>query len=208
MIDSNDPYAMKINPLARSIGFMESIKYLQAFHQLEDKNLHFDFGRKKSVKKQYQKLASLYLEDFKAKNRQFAKRQNIWFRKENDYLWVDVMSEGKIHNVVNKLIGYLRKPDISDDLASDEQEKMKNANTDEEVQKQLREYKSEGRIVNEYSLFSKFMRTSLHMARMHEDVVMNPLFKQENDLQAYSNTINTLFKQYFINLEEREKKQN
>ncbi len=42
------------------------------------------------------------------------------------------MSEGKIHNVVNKLIDYLKKPDVKDILASDEQEKMKNVNSDEE----------------------------------------------------------------------------
>ena len=50
-----------------------------------------------------------YLEDYKAKTRQYAKKQNIWYKKEKDYLWLDVMSEGKMHNVVNKIINYIRK---------------------------------------------------------------------------------------------------
>lgn len=64
----------------------------------------------------------------------------MWFRKESDYLWMDVMSEGKIHNVINKMITFLRKEDIRRDLEADEQEKMKNVNTEEETQKELKEY--------------------------------------------------------------------
>lgn len=127
-----DENALKINPHWRSIGFYESVKYLRSFHELQDPTLYFDFLKRQSIKKQYTNLTSLYLEDFKAKTRQFAKRQNIWFRKESDYLWIDVMSEGKIHNVVNKMIDHLKKPNIKSVLLSDEQEKMKNANSDEE----------------------------------------------------------------------------
>jgi hypothetical protein len=39
------------------------------------------------------------------------------------------MSEGKIHNVVNKMIDMLIKDDISKELQSDQQEKLKNVNT-------------------------------------------------------------------------------
>lgn len=48
------------------------------------------------------------------------------------------MTEGKIHNVVNRMIDYLKKDDVRRDLESDEQEKLKNANSEEEYQRELK----------------------------------------------------------------------
>jgi len=44
----------------------------------------------------------------------------MWFRKENEYYWLDVMMEGKIQNVINKMITLLKKEDVRKDLESDE----------------------------------------------------------------------------------------
>jgi len=44
----------------------------------------------------------------------------MWFRKESQFYWMDVMMEGKIHNVVKKMILHLTKDDIRKDLESDE----------------------------------------------------------------------------------------
>lgn len=75
----------------------------------------------------------------------------MWFRKEDEFLWIDVMSEGKIHNVVNKMIDILKRDDISEYLKSDEQEKMKNVNTNNQ---ELKVYKSEGRILEQQVLLN------------------------------------------------------
>eukprot|EP00347_Sterkiella_histriomuscorum_P002465 403368043 len=181
-VNQKDPELHKINPLFRSIGFLESIRYLQSFHQLEggvngeNSMIFMDYLKRKSINTAYQHIAKSYLDDYKAKNRQFARKQNKWFRKEQDYLWMDVMMEGKIHNVINKMITYLRKDDIRKDLESDEQEKMKNVNTEDETHKELKFYKSESRILQSDELYYKFMMNSLRNANTHKGVIMNKLF--------------------------------
>lgn len=103
----------------------------------------------------------------------------MWFRKEPDYLWVDVMSEGKIHNVVNKMISHLRLEnpiDIRRELDCDEQEKMKTVNTEPEYQKALKEYKAEGRIIDNNKTLNEFLYKSLKISSKHKDVLMNPIF--------------------------------
>ena len=54
----------------------------------------------------------VFLDTFKAKTRQYAKRQNIWFRKEEDFYWVDVMGGDsgpkRLYSVVNRLIDGLK----------------------------------------------------------------------------------------------------
>jgi tRNA A37 N6-isopentenylltransferase MiaA len=53
-----------------------------------------------------------FLDDFKAQTRQYAKRQNIWHRKEEDYVWVDVMGGDsgpkRLFTVVNRIVDYLK----------------------------------------------------------------------------------------------------
>lgn len=43
------------------------------------------------MRTQYSKALNFFLNDFKAKTRQYAKRQNIWYRKEQDFVWMDAM---------------------------------------------------------------------------------------------------------------------
>jgi len=86
------------------------------------------------------RLIGDYTNDFKAKTRQFAKRQNIWYRKEDEYVWIDVMGGDsgpkRLHAVVNRMVDYLKldqealKKDV---LAADEQAKLRAVNTDPEV---------------------------------------------------------------------------
>ena len=70
------------------------------------------------------------------------------------------MSEGKIHKVVNKMISSLLKEDITQDLQSDEQAKMRVANTDPE----LRSYVSESRLLQDRNLSSDLIYQSLKVA--------------------------------------------
>ena len=170
-----------MNPLFRAIGFLETVHFLQAFHRLRDPRLYFDFIKRKPVRSQYNSLAQLYLDDFKAKNRQFARRQNAWFRKEPEYLWLDVTSEGKLHNVVNRVIDHLRKPSLAEDLSSDAQEKMRVANTEQA----LREYRSESRILGNFPALNQFIYKSLQTAKTHREILMNPLLMPENEAQSY-----------------------
>jgi len=197
LIDQNDPHQLKINPLFRAIGFTETLRYLQAFHRLTDPYLYFDFAKRKGVRSQYKFLAKLFLDDFKAKNRQFAKRQNIWFRKESEYLWLDVMSEGKIHNVVNRLIDHLRKPSLAQDLASAEQEKLKVVNSDEETRRDLKEYVSESRILANLHTLNQFLYGSLQAAKTHKDVVMHPLLIPESQLNCYHMQVNNRYANFY-----------
>lgn len=80
-----------------------------------------------------------YLENFKALTRQYAKRQNIWHRKEEDFIWVDVMGGDsgpkRLHATVNKIVDLIRmeKASVNFVLASDEQAKMRVVNTDPAV---------------------------------------------------------------------------
>ena len=86
------------------------------------------------------KLIGEYLNDFKAKTRQFAKRQNIWYRKEDDFVWIDVMGGDsgpkRLYAVVNKMVDNLKldrevlKKEVLD---SDEQAKLRAVNADPQV---------------------------------------------------------------------------
>ncbi|CDW77441.1 trna isopentenyltransferase 9 [Stylonychia lemnae] len=163
---------LKINPLIRCIGYLESVKYLQSFHHLGEEQIYLDFIKRKQINSSYKQIAQKYLNDYKAKNRQYAKRQNIWFRKEQNYLWLDVMMEGKIQNVINKMIVHLMKEDVRRELESDEQEKMKNVNTEDDSQKELKEYKSESKILQSDELYYKYMMNSLKTAKAYQSLLM------------------------------------
>lgn len=66
LINENKNDVMKINPLSRSIGFMESIKYLRSFHSFNDPYIYYDFMARKATRNSYKKVLELYLNDFKA----------------------------------------------------------------------------------------------------------------------------------------------
>lgn len=107
--------------------------------------MHLDYGRKPELKRLYRKLLISYLDDFKAKTRQYAKRQNIWFRREADFVWIDVMGGDsgpkRLHAVVNKMVDCLKLDRTSlkqNLLASDEQAKLRAVNADPECQKALK----------------------------------------------------------------------
>lgn len=72
-----------------------------------------DYKRRNALKREHLKSLNHFLEDFKAKTRQYAKRQNIWYRKEHDFVWIDVMggdggSPKKLHTVVNRIVDCLK----------------------------------------------------------------------------------------------------
>lgn len=69
LVNQKNPNILKVNPLLKCIGFLESVKYLQAFHQLGDPNIYVDFMKRKNIKANYKHIATRYLEDYKAKNR-------------------------------------------------------------------------------------------------------------------------------------------
>lgn len=85
-----------------------------------------EYRRQKDVKRQYTKALTLFLNDFKSKTRQYAKRQNIWYRKEADFVWMDVMGGDsgpkRIHAVINRLVDCLKlnPNDLKNHLNSDE----------------------------------------------------------------------------------------
>ena len=98
-----------------------------------------------------------FQEDFKAKTRQYAKRQNIWFRKEEDFLWIDVMGGStikRLNDVVNRVIGCVAmdRNKLKEMLKTDEQAKLRAVNGDPENAKELKEYKPEGRIMTDTNL--------------------------------------------------------
>lgn len=69
------PFQIKINPLLRSIGFLETIQFLNSLYRFKNKDgeessqLYFDYRRRYDVKKYYQAQLGFYLDDFKAKTR-------------------------------------------------------------------------------------------------------------------------------------------
>lgn len=70
------PFKVKINPLVRSIGFLESLDFMRKLLSQPGREGHvyFDYMRHKGVKNEYHKAMKYFLDDFKAKTRQYAKR--------------------------------------------------------------------------------------------------------------------------------------
>ena len=66
---NTDPFAFQVNPLVRSIGFLESMGFmrriLEDFPTLETS----DYKKKKENNRLLKKLIGEYLNDFKAKTR-------------------------------------------------------------------------------------------------------------------------------------------
>lgn len=89
------------------------------------------------------------------------------------------MSEGKIHNVVNRLIDGLRKEDMTKDLEGDEQCKMRAVNTDPDNKKLLNEYIAESRILTTKSLYNEFLYKSLQVANKNQKVFNHKIFDPE-----------------------------
>ena len=136
------PFQIKINPLVRSIGFLESLHFMQDLYV--NGEVYQDYRRNKEVKKQYTKALTHFLDDFKAQTRQYAKRQNIWYRKECDFVWMDVMGGDsgpkRIHAVINRLVDCLKlnRNNLKDYLNADEQAKVRAVNTEPEANKVLK----------------------------------------------------------------------
>ena len=155
LLAQDDPLLQaKLNPLVRSIGFPETVTFLRALLQADpDHFIHFDYRKKPAMRTHYTKALNFFLNDFKAKTRQYAKRQNIWYRRESEFVWMDAMGGDagpkRMHQVVNRLFECLKmdRQSLQIELDSDGQAKMRAVNTENE--KILKEYKSEGRIMQD-----------------------------------------------------------
>lgn len=61
--------------MVRSIGFPETVTFLRALLKADPDNfIHFDYRKKAPIRTQYTKALNFFLNDFKAKTRQYAKR--------------------------------------------------------------------------------------------------------------------------------------
>lgn len=79
----------------------------------------------------------------------------------------------RMHNVINKMFDCLKmkQEDLTQYLDSDEQAKLRAVNTEPDQMKALKEYRAEGRILDDDRLQHSFIRAAISTAKLHQPII-------------------------------------
>jgi hypothetical protein len=124
------------SPFLNAYGLLETIKFLISLQEvcpIKDKQKFLLTLKKydnnpasRKIRKKIDQLTYNYLNEFSISNRQYARRQALWFKNNENYLWLD-SQEGEdklLDKIVNKYLN-MSSQEFHDLYDQDENKKVK-----------------------------------------------------------------------------------